>query len=104
MKTAALPPCLSRRNLLAVKSDEVPLTGSGCVKGCVSGQTGKFEQSQNTPAFFDPPPHKAAEDRKGLWVGGGEGKNFGADVRPFLVKRSFPLPQEPSTLVGNSAF
>ena len=27
VKTAAVPPCLSRRNLLAVKSDEVPLTG-----------------------------------------------------------------------------
>ena len=27
VKTAAVPPYLSRRNLLAVKSDEVPLTG-----------------------------------------------------------------------------
>ena len=40
VKTAALPPW------------EVPLTGSGCVKGCVSGKTGKFEQSQNTPLFL----------------------------------------------------
>ena len=47
----AVPPCLSRRNLLAVKSDEVPLPGSGCVNGCVLGQTGKFVQSQNTPLF-----------------------------------------------------
>ena len=40
-------------------------------------------------AFFDPPPHKAAEDRKEL----GRGGNFGADVRPFLVKKSFsPFP------------
>ena len=25
--------------------------GSGCVNGCVLGQTGKFAQSQNTPLF-----------------------------------------------------
>ena len=37
--------------------------------------------------------------------GQGERKYTGADVSAsFLVKRSFPLPQEPSTLVGNSAF
>ena len=52
VKTAAVPPCLSRRNLLAVKSDEVPLTGCGCVNCCVLGQTSKFAQSQNTPLFL----------------------------------------------------
>ena len=40
VKTAAVPPY------------EVPLTGSGCVNGCVLGQTGKFVQSQNTPLFL----------------------------------------------------
>ena len=54
-------------------------------------------------AFFDPPPHKAAEDRKGL--GGGEGKNFDADVSAFSrEKKFFSSPRFPSTLVGNSAF
>ena len=75
VKTAAVPPC------------EVPLTGCGYVNGCVLGQTSKFAQSQNTPLFF--------ESERG----------FGGKRKPsFLVKRSFPLPQEPSTLIGNSAF
>ena len=40
VKTAALPPY------------EVPLPGIGRAKGCVSGRTGKFVQSQNTPLFL----------------------------------------------------
>ena len=48
VQTAAMPPCLSRRNLLAVKPDEVSLPGSGCVDGCVSGKAGNLGQSQNT--------------------------------------------------------
>ena len=48
VQTAAMLPCLSRRNLLAVKPDEVSLPGSGCVDGCVSGKAGNFGQSQNT--------------------------------------------------------
>ena len=40
VKTAALPPY------------EVPLPGIGRAKGCVSGRTGKFAQSLNTPLFF----------------------------------------------------
>ena len=31
--------------------DEVPLPGSGCVNGCVLGQTGKFAQSQNAACW-----------------------------------------------------
>ena len=32
VKTAALPPCLSRRNLFVVKPDEVAPDGGGCVE------------------------------------------------------------------------
>ena len=46
-------------------------------------------------AFLDPPPHKAAEDRKGL--GDGEGKNFDADVSAFSrEKKFFSSPLFPS--------
>ena len=87
VKTAAVPPCLSRRNLLAVKPDEVPLTGCGCVNGCVLGQTSKFAQSQNTPLFLKE-------------KGSARGKeNFGADVRLFLVKKSCLFPSHPAPLL-----
>ena len=51
VKMPAPAPCLSQRNLLAVKPDEVPLTGCGCVDGCVSGRT-RFTRSQTTPLFL----------------------------------------------------
>ena len=57
-------------------------------RGSVSALA-ELRQNKTTPLFL-----KSGE-------GFGEGENFGADVRPFLVKRSFPLPQEPSTLIGN---
>ena len=104
VKTAAVPPC------------EVPLTGCGCVNGCVLGQTSKFAQSQNTAclgrylATDDDGQERTVTDARGsvsalaelrqnkttpLFLksgeGFGEGENFGADVRLFLVKKSFSL-------------
>ena len=108
MKTAALPPY------------EVPLPGIGRAKGCVSGRTGKFEQSQNTPLFLKALfPIRVDNLQQGAafhftkyaaffekWRGvRGEEKNFGADVRLFLVKKSFSLlPGSHLPLSGTARF
>ena len=112
VKTAAVPP------------DEVPLPGSGCVNGCVLGQTGKFVQSQNTACWGryletdDYRQVRTVTDARGsvsalaelrqnkttpLFLKRERGRG-GKRKTSFLVKRSFPLPQEPSTLIGNSAY
>ena len=81
VKTAALPPY------------EVPLPGIGRAKGCVSGRTGKFVQSQNTPLFL-----KRGE-------GSGERRKLRCRRSAFSrEKKFFSFPRLPSTLIGNSAY
>ena len=68
---------------LAVPPCEVPLPGSGCVNGCVLGQTSKFAQSQNTPLFLKE-------------KGSARGKeNFFSREK----KLSFPFASSPFTLI-----
>ena len=76
---------LSRRHLAAVKPDEAPLTGSGCVKDCVSGQTGKFAQSQNTPRFGE----RGSAFAQGC---GGQGGNKNIPKPTFFSSSWFPSP------------